>query len=204
MLSGKNISIRRPSRKFDHKLHGPFKIVKCLSRSAVRLELPKRWRIHDVFHVSILEPYRQGTVSGRGLPDISRVLEETGDVIPSDEYLPAKIHDSGRKRRNKKLVICYWIEWEGYPEIRDYTWEPYEHLHDSVRAHQLLVKLHQEIQRSYDIPSSRTKTAMKRWKAEVIFFLRMARIWKSMEGFFLRSNTPRKGSIPYSLRDEAY
>jgi len=144
MLSGKNINIRRPSRKFDHKLHGPFKIVKYLSRSAVRLELPKRWSIHDVFHVSILEPYRQGTVSGRGLPDLSCVLEETGDVIPSNEYLPAKMHNSGRKRRNRKMVICYWIEWEGYPETRDYTWEPYEHLHDSVRAHQLLVKFHQE------------------------------------------------------------
>jgi hypothetical protein len=33
---------------------------------------------------------------------------------------------------------------DGYPEARDYTWEPYEHLHDSARAHQLLVQFHQE------------------------------------------------------------
>ena len=144
MISGKNISTRRPSRKFDHKLHGPFKIVKCLSRSAVRIELPKRWKIHDVFHVSLLEPYRQATVSGREVLDLRKVLEESDDVIPSDEYLPAKIHDSARKRRKRKLQICYWVEWEGYPEARDFTWEPYEHLHDSVRAHQLLVQFHQE------------------------------------------------------------
>jgi hypothetical protein len=144
MINGKNISTRRPSKKFDHKLHGPFKIVKCLSRSAVRIELPKRWRIHNVFHVSLLEPYRQATVSGREMLNLDRILEETEDVIPSDEYLPSTIHDSARKRRKRVLQVCYWVEWEGYPDTRDYTWEPYEHLHDSIRAHQLLVQFHRD------------------------------------------------------------
>jgi hypothetical protein len=144
MLHGRNISTRRPSRKFDHKMHGPFKVVKLLSRSAVRLELPRRWRIHDVFHVSLLEPYRQATLSGRAPPDLDRVLEETEDVIPANEFLPLRIHDSARKRRERKLKVCYLVEWDGWPNVRDYTWEPYEHLDESARAYELVKIFHQE------------------------------------------------------------
>jgi hypothetical protein len=144
MLHGRNISTRRPSRKFDHKMHGPFKVVKLLSRSAVRLELPRRWRIHDVFHVSLLEPYRQATLSGRAPPDLDRVLEETEDVVPANEFLPLRIHDSARKRREQKLKVCYLVEWDGWPNVRDYTWEPYEHLDESARAYELVKMFHQE------------------------------------------------------------
>jgi len=76
--------------------------------------------------------------------NVDRLREETEDAVPSDEYLPAKIHDSAHKRRKRKMEICYLVEWEGYPETRDYTWEPYVHLHDSTRAHQLLIRFHQE------------------------------------------------------------
>src|SRR3978361_2145987 len=58
MLNSKNLRTRRPSRKLDHTIHGPFEIEKLLSPTAVRLKLPKRWRIHNVFHISLLEPYR--------------------------------------------------------------------------------------------------------------------------------------------------
>ncbi|KAA8633036.1 hypothetical protein SMACR_09896 [Sordaria macrospora] len=59
MLNGKHIKTKRPS-KLDRKLHGPFKISQVISPTAVRLTLPKSWRIHDSFHVSLLEPYRAG------------------------------------------------------------------------------------------------------------------------------------------------
>jgi len=57
MLSGRNIKTRRPSRKLDHKNHGPFQIEKIVSPLAVRLTLPRNWKIHNVVHVSLLEPY---------------------------------------------------------------------------------------------------------------------------------------------------
>ena len=57
MLSGRNISTRRPSRKMDHKNHGPFQIEKIVSPLAVRLTLPRKWKIHNVFHVSLLKPF---------------------------------------------------------------------------------------------------------------------------------------------------
>jgi hypothetical protein len=58
MLHGKNLKPRRPSRNLDAKLHGPFNVLKVRSPTAIQLELPNRWRIHNAFHVSLIEPYR--------------------------------------------------------------------------------------------------------------------------------------------------
>jgi len=72
MLSGRNIKTRRPSKKLDHKNHGPFQIEKIMSLLTVRLTLPRKWKIHNIFHVSLLEPYR--TNEHRAPPDPSKVL----------------------------------------------------------------------------------------------------------------------------------
>jgi len=56
MLDGRNIKTRRLSKKLDHKKHGPFQIEKIVSPLAIRLTLPWRWKIHNVFHVSLLKP----------------------------------------------------------------------------------------------------------------------------------------------------
>jgi len=56
MLKGRNIKTRCPSKKSDHKNHGPFQIEELISPLAVRLTLPRKWKIHKVFHVLLLEP----------------------------------------------------------------------------------------------------------------------------------------------------
>jgi len=43
--------------KLDHKNHGPFQVEKVVSPLTVRLTLSCKWNIHNVFHVSLLEPY---------------------------------------------------------------------------------------------------------------------------------------------------
>ena len=40
----KNLEIKRPSKKLDHKFLGPFQIERVISPSAVQLALPQRWR----------------------------------------------------------------------------------------------------------------------------------------------------------------
>jgi hypothetical protein len=97
-----------------------------------------------VFHVTLLEPYRHVKVSGREKIDLVKVLEKAEDVVPSDEYYPLKIWDTGRKRRKGRVKIHYWIEWEGYPDKTYYTGEPMAHLSDSARAMELIYKFHQE------------------------------------------------------------
>jgi len=58
MLNGRNFKTCRPSWELDHKIHGPFQVEKIVSFLVVRLTLPQKWKIHNVFHVSLLEPYR--------------------------------------------------------------------------------------------------------------------------------------------------
>ena len=86
MLNGKNLKTRRPSKKLDHKLHGPFAITKVVTRdlltrtavTAVRLTLPARWRCHNTFHVSLVEPHR--TSKPRPEPDRIDVLARANDI----------------------------------------------------------------------------------------------------------------------------
>ena len=54
-LEGRNLQIDRPSVKLAPKRYGPFKIGKTLSPITYQLELPPQWKIHDIFHVDLLD-----------------------------------------------------------------------------------------------------------------------------------------------------
>jgi len=84
MLSGHNIKTRHLSRKLDHKNHNPFQIEKIVSPLTVRLTLPQKWKIRNVFHVSLLEQYR--TSEHRALLDPLKVLWEADDIAQREEY----------------------------------------------------------------------------------------------------------------------
>jgi len=69
MVNAKNIKMKRPSKKLDLKLGGKFEIEKLLGTNAYRFRLPLlSGKIHLVFHVSLLEPYHQNTISERRSP----------------------------------------------------------------------------------------------------------------------------------------
>ena len=57
-LSTQNLNLQRPSRKLDIRRVGPFKILSFVNQVAARLELPEHVRIHPVFHVSLLSPFK--------------------------------------------------------------------------------------------------------------------------------------------------
>ena len=43
------------NRKFEAKFFGPFRVLHPIEKQAYKLELPKRWRMHNVFPMSLLE-----------------------------------------------------------------------------------------------------------------------------------------------------
>ena len=120
MLNGRNIKTRRPSRKLDHKNQGPFQIEKIVSPLAIRLTLPRKWKIHNVFHVSLLEPYR--TSEHRAPPDPLKVLREADDIEQSEEYDVEEVMSSRKHGRR----ILYLVKWLDYPERKDWTEEPFD------------------------------------------------------------------------------
>jgi hypothetical protein len=56
-LEGKNLKNNYPTAKLAPKRFGPFEIEEEVGTGAYRLKLPKTWKIHPVFHVSLLTPY---------------------------------------------------------------------------------------------------------------------------------------------------
>lgn len=122
MLNGKNLRTRRPSRKLDAKMHGPFKVIKVVSPSAIRIELPKRWRIHPTFHVSLLEPYRQ---SQKGLRPPAVAVEDEDAMDLDDEGL-WEIDEILGSSCDSTGAIKYLVKWKGFPDEEDWTEEPWE------------------------------------------------------------------------------
>ena len=53
-LYSKYIKTKR-NRKLEIKFFGPFRILHPIGKQAYKLELPKKWRIDNVFHMSLLE-----------------------------------------------------------------------------------------------------------------------------------------------------
>ena len=145
MLSGRNIKTRRPTKKLDHKNHGPFQIEKMVSPLAARLTLPRKWKIHNVFHVSLLEPYR--TSEHRAPPDPSKVLREADDIEQSEEYDVEEVMSSVKRGKGNNKRILYLVRWLDYPERKDWTEEPFDNFSEGG-----LEKLREFHQKNPDAP----------------------------------------------------
>jgi len=64
-LNAKNSRTKRPAKKLAPKPYAPFKTLEQRGELAYKLEISDRWKIHPVFHVSLLEPYRTSTRPAR-------------------------------------------------------------------------------------------------------------------------------------------
>jgi len=60
-LDTRNLKTAYP-KKFTPKREGPFKIKDALGPLTYRLDIPKRWKIHNIFHATLLSPFRQTDV----------------------------------------------------------------------------------------------------------------------------------------------
>ncbi len=60
-LDASHLKLPHQKAKLTPKCLGPFKIIQEISPVAYRLELPSNWRIHNVFHASLLTPYHEMT-----------------------------------------------------------------------------------------------------------------------------------------------
>lgn len=114
-LDSKNLRIPGLSAKFKEKRDGPFKIKKVLSPLVYELDLSRtKWRIHPVFHASLLVRYIEteayGTPHSRPPPDLIKGEEQF-------EVEAIRAHKGNGTRRR------YLIKWKNYPTSEN-TWEP--------------------------------------------------------------------------------
>ena len=101
-LDGLNIKTYHPTTKLAPKCHGPFPIKRALSTITYQLTLPEQWKIHNVFHVDLLTPYRETEFHG---PNYAR---PPPDLINEEEqYKVEQVLDErnyGRWKKKQYLV----------------------------------------------------------------------------------------------------
>ena len=104
MFNARNIETKRPAKKLDKKMLGPFRISKVISPNAMRLTLPTKWRIYNSFYVLLLELYRTG--GSCTAPDPNQVLCEAQE-IENNEYEVQDIMDA----TDFGDVVKYLVKW---------------------------------------------------------------------------------------------
>jgi len=59
-LEGTNLKLpANLTSKLSPRRYGPFRVAAKISNVAYQLELPLQWKIHDVFHASLITPYQE-------------------------------------------------------------------------------------------------------------------------------------------------
>lgn len=53
-LNSKYIKIKQ-NQKLEAKFFSPFQVLHLVSKQTYKLELPKQWKINNVFHISLLK-----------------------------------------------------------------------------------------------------------------------------------------------------
>ena len=62
LLSTRNLKMKGTPGKLQKRFVGPFRVTETIGEQAYRLALPEEWRIHPVFHVSLLRDWKAADV----------------------------------------------------------------------------------------------------------------------------------------------
>ena len=112
-LENRNLRLPFKSKKIAPKRLGPFKITEVLSPLSYRLDLPETWKIHNVFHATLLTEYTENDIHGPNpeppLPDI---------IEGEEEYEIEGILN----HRTRKGQMEYYVKWKDY-DHEENSWE---------------------------------------------------------------------------------
>ena len=129
ILNGKNLCTKKPMAKVDHKMFGHLVVNRKVGSTAYEIELPERWDIYPVFHVSLLEADHEDPV---GKPE---KMIPTPDIVDNEPgYVVAEVVD-GRWYQNPesripRSFVQYNVAWEGYGP-QEKSWEPFKMFEDT-------------------------------------------------------------------------
>jgi Chromo (CHRromatin Organisation MOdifier) domain len=127
-LEGTNLKMSHPTKKFAPKCYGPFPITDVILPVIYRLNLPLTWKIHNVFHVSLLTPYKETEEHGPNFAEPPPELIEDQEEYEVEQVLALRLYGRWKK-------LQYLICWKGYSHAHD-SWALVEDMHapDLVQA----------------------------------------------------------------------
>ena len=90
-------------------------MIEIIGRQAYKLLLPEDWKIHPVFHVSLLKDWRTTSLQeDQPIPSDAPEVEEP-------YYEIEKILRWRKVKRNKKIIKEYLVLWKNFP-VEEASW----------------------------------------------------------------------------------
>src|SRR5712671_4923814 len=111
-LEGTNIKSPYDSKKLSPKRYGPFEVVAKISHVAYQISLPETWGIHDVFHASLLTPYKETDEHG------TNFLEPPPELIEGEEEWEIE-QILGKRHFGRGKKLQYLVRWKDYSPAHD-------------------------------------------------------------------------------------
>jgi len=142
-LLPRNIRTTRPCKKLDYKKIGPFKIWARIGESAYKLDLPPSMRIHNTFHISLLELYHDDKFSSQRTQPPPPIIIEGEPEYELEQITDSPLHYG---------KLQYRAKWNGYPLDQDKVWYPYENFKNANIARQ---QFHQRYPRKPSLDQDR-------------------------------------------------
>ena len=129
-LEGHNLNTTHLSSKLAPRRYSPFSITRVVSHTTYQLKLPTQWKIHNVFHTTLLTPYKETALNGQSYQ------EPAPDLIDGQLEWEVESILKVRRRRNQLQFI---VRWKGFSEAHN-SWE----LARDVHANELVEEFYKK------------------------------------------------------------
>ncbi|PNX64913.1 hypothetical protein L195_g054267 [Trifolium pratense] len=110
----------RKNQKLGMRYFGPFEIIARVGNVAYKLKLPDHAKIHPVFHISQLKPFK-GPLQDQYLP-LPLTMSDSGPIINPIKVLQARTVIKGNQTVHQVL-----IQWDQHA-VSEATWEAIDDL----------------------------------------------------------------------------
>ena len=117
-LEAKHLNTTHPTAKLMPRRYGPFLVTAAISHVSYQLKLPPSWKIHNVFHVSLLTPYKETTTNR------VQYQEPTPDLVDRQPEWEVEQILGARRHHNQ---LQYLVRWKGFSDTHN-SWEPLTHI----------------------------------------------------------------------------
>ena len=147
-LEGHNLTTTHPMAKLAPRRYSPFPVTWVILCTSYQLKLPPQWKIHNVFHATLLTPYKETALNG------SRNQEPAPELI--DGKPEWEVEQILRVRRYRRQVQ-YLVRWKGFSEAHD-SWE----LASNVHADELVKEFYKKHPKAIRNTTSQTPIIIHR------------------------------------------
>jgi hypothetical protein len=148
LLNFRNVHIFKSSKKLDHKYYESFEIEELIEKQIYKLRLFYTFRIHNVFHVSLLKSYKKW---------LNDVITSFSIMINEEKHDEMKLILNNKLYRKRLQYFVKWLSWSNIENQWIYA--------EDVQVDELIKNFHQQYfnKLSTDVSNTKWKRIEKNW-----------------------------------------